>query len=55
MQQFGAKVSYRRTEEGEDKPYEINISLFDALKAMSMAQIRTKCSALFVRTALCWR
>lgn len=32
MQQFGAKVSYRRTEEGEDKPYEINISLFDALK-----------------------
>jgi sucrose phosphorylase len=32
MQQFGAKVSYRRTEDGEDKPYEINISLFDALK-----------------------
>jgi sucrose phosphorylase len=32
MQNFGAKVSYRRTELGDDKPYEINISLFDALK-----------------------
>ncbi|MGJ8621063.1 MAG: sugar phosphorylase [Methylophilaceae bacterium] len=32
MQTFGAKVSYRRTEAGDDKPYEINISLFDALK-----------------------
>ncbi|MFT7229209.1 MAG: sucrose phosphorylase [Methylophilaceae bacterium] len=32
MQNFGAKVSYRKTVEGEDKPYEINISLFDALK-----------------------
>lgn len=32
MQNFGAKVSYRRTQEGDDKAYEINISLFDALK-----------------------
>ena len=32
MQNFGAKISHRRTEDGEDKPYEINISLFDALK-----------------------
>ena len=32
MQRFGAKVSYRRTQEGDDKPYEINISLFDAMK-----------------------
>lgn len=32
MQTFGAKVSYRRTEDGNDKPYEINISLFDAMK-----------------------
>lgn len=32
MQNFGAKISYRKSKEGEDKPYEINISLFDALK-----------------------
>ncbi len=32
MQGFGAKVTHRRAVTGEDKPYEINISLFDALK-----------------------
>jgi sucrose phosphorylase len=32
MQNFGAKISHRRTEDGEDNPYEINISLFDAFK-----------------------
>lgn len=32
MQNFGGHVSYRALEEGEKKPYEINISLFDALQ-----------------------
>ncbi|WP_417529554.1 sugar phosphorylase [Marinobacter lipolyticus] len=32
MESFGGKVSYRRTEDGRDQPYEINIALYDALK-----------------------
>lgn len=32
MQNFGGKVSYRKLENGKSKPYEINISLFDALQ-----------------------
>lgn len=32
MERFGGKVSYRRTLEGVDQPYEMNISLYDALK-----------------------
>ncbi len=32
MQHFGGHVSYRRLEGGKDKPYEINIALFDALQ-----------------------
>jgi sucrose phosphorylase len=32
MQGFGGHVSWRALENGESKPYEINISLFDALK-----------------------
>ncbi|AUM14180.1 sugar phosphorylase [Ketobacter alkanivorans] len=32
MQQFGGRVAYRRASEGVDKPYEMNISLYDALK-----------------------
>lgn len=32
MERFGGKISTRRTAEGADKPYEINISLFDALQ-----------------------
>jgi len=32
MESFGGKVSYRRTADGRDQPYEINIALFDALK-----------------------
>jgi sucrose phosphorylase len=32
MQHFGGHVSYRRLENGADKPYEINIALFDALQ-----------------------
>jgi sucrose phosphorylase len=32
MQHFGGHVSYRRLESGVDKPYEINIALFDALQ-----------------------
>jgi sucrose phosphorylase len=32
MQQFGGLVSWRTGENGERKPYEINISLFDALQ-----------------------
>ncbi len=32
MEGFGGHVSYRALEDGERKPYEINISLFDALR-----------------------
>lgn len=32
MESFGARVSYRRTPDGKDQPYEMNIALFDALK-----------------------
>lgn len=32
MHMFGGKVSYRALENGESKPYEINIALYDALQ-----------------------
>ncbi len=32
MQQFGGRISWRAVDEGKSKPYEINISLFDALQ-----------------------
>ncbi len=32
MESFGGRVSYRALENGESRPYEINISLFDALQ-----------------------
>ncbi|WP_075187601.1 alpha-amylase family glycosyl hydrolase [Teredinibacter haidensis] len=32
MQGFGARVSWRATEGGRSKPYEINVTLFDALE-----------------------
>jgi len=32
MLQFGGRMTYRRAREGHDKPYEMNISLYDALK-----------------------
>lgn len=32
MDSFGGKVSYRRTPDGRDHPYEVNIALYDALK-----------------------
>jgi len=32
MKQFGGQISSRTTEDGDQKPYEINIALFDALQ-----------------------
>ena len=32
MQRFGGRVTFRRSQDGSDSPYEINISLYDALK-----------------------
>lgn len=32
MQQFGARISWRSAEGGKDKPYEINITLYEALQ-----------------------
>lgn len=32
MESFGGRVSHRRTADGRDEPYEINIALWDALK-----------------------
>ncbi|WP_375171222.1 sugar phosphorylase [Marinobacter sp.] len=37
MDSFGGKVSYRRTSDGRDQPYEINIALYDALKGTAQA------------------
>src|SRR5690606_2834467 len=32
IQRFGGQLTMRRLEDGSDSPYEMNISLFDALK-----------------------
>lgn len=32
VENFGGRVTYRKAREGHDKPYELNIALFDALK-----------------------
>ncbi len=32
IQKFGGKVTYRKAREGFDKPYELNVALYDALK-----------------------
>jgi sucrose phosphorylase len=32
VQKFGGKVTYRKAREGYDKPYELNVALYDALK-----------------------
>lgn len=37
MDSFGGKVSYRRTPDGRDQPYEVNIALYDALKGTAEA------------------
>mgnify|MGYP005987440579 FL=1 len=32
MKEFGGRISWRTSEDGQDKPYEMNITLFDALQ-----------------------
>ncbi|MFT6261568.1 MAG: sucrose phosphorylase [Bermanella sp.] len=32
MKDFGGRISWRSTDDGQDKPYELNITLFDALQ-----------------------
>ncbi|GJM12258.1 MAG: sucrose phosphorylase [Pseudohongiella sp.] len=32
IQKFGGRVTYRKAREGHDKPYELNVALYDALK-----------------------
>jgi sucrose phosphorylase len=32
MKEFGGRISWRTSDDGQDKPYEINITLFDALQ-----------------------
>jgi sucrose phosphorylase len=32
MRQFGGRISMRRRPDGSESPYELNISLFDAMK-----------------------
>ena len=32
MKEFGGRISWRTNDDGQDKPYEINITLFDALQ-----------------------
>lgn len=32
MKEFGGRISWRSTDDGQDKPYEMNITLFDALQ-----------------------
>ena len=38
MQQFGGKISMRQKSDGTESPYEINISLFDALKGTAQGE-----------------
>ncbi len=38
IQDFGGKVTFRRAREGHDKAYELNITLFDALKGTLAGQ-----------------
>ncbi|MBC3766221.1 sugar phosphorylase [Neptunicella marina] len=38
MQQFGGRVSWRVADNGQQKPYEINIALFDALQGTTAGQ-----------------
>jgi sucrose phosphorylase len=38
MQQFGGKISMRKKPDGTESPYEINISLFDALKGTAKGE-----------------
>ena len=38
MQKFGGKVSWRSTESGKQKPYELNIALIDALQGTTDGQ-----------------
>ena len=38
MQQFGGLISLRKNPEGTESPYEINISLFDALKGTAQGE-----------------
>lgn len=40
MQRFGGKISMRRHPDGSESPYEINISLFDAMKGTVKGQDR---------------
>ena len=38
MQQFGGKISMRKNADGTESPYEINISLFDAMKGTAKGE-----------------
>lgn len=38
LQSFGGRISWRALDSGENKPYEINISLFDALKGTTSGE-----------------
>ncbi len=38
MQQFGGKISLRKKPDGTESPYEINISLFDAMKGTAKGE-----------------
>ncbi|MDJ0536748.1 MAG: sugar phosphorylase [Xenococcaceae cyanobacterium MO_207.B15] len=38
MQQFGGKISMRKNSDGRESPYEINISLFDAMKGTAKGE-----------------
>ena len=40
MKQFGGQISYRTRPDGSQSPYEINISLFDALKGTAKGEDR---------------
>ncbi len=40
MQQFGGKISMRQKPDGTESPYEINISLFDAMKGTAKGEDR---------------
>jgi sucrose phosphorylase len=44
MKEFGGRISWRTSDDGQDKPYEINITLFDALQGTNKGPDRWQIS-----------
>ena len=55
LERFGGHISHRAKPDGSTSPYEANISLFDALKALSRKErMLFRWSGCSARTPFCW-